>query len=102
MYWRIWVSTCLKMNKKATGLGYLFLVLIILAIITFGSFKLLGVFYFDGVIECFEDIAKDYCEEKNLEFVEYSGIEFICMEDNREAREFLYTKEERKECNKIK
>ncbi len=94
------------MNKKAqiTPIIFVMIILILVVIVTVIHFKADS--KIKKNIDCFEEIAIEHCESKELEYSRSSydfGYRFICREDARERNSgkiYKFFKEEVERCIK--
>ena len=92
------------MNKKGGILALIGLIIMLLLVIGGVGFALIQFAFFNINIECYEKIAKDYCEDNDLYFSRVSLNFFECVEDERAVGNdyrFKYTPEEKKSCKLV-
>jgi len=89
-----------QMNKKGQGTWF-FISVGIFFLIVFGFFIIDFVDYiinYSKEIECFQNIAEEYCQERGYKFYETDFKEFRCIENREVIGEFGFTEQERETC----
>lgn len=92
-------------DKIMGGIIFTLFVLVICFIFVFIGWGIFSEVSMDK--NCLKEIGGDYCEEKNMIFnnriwLDFSGWEFSCYEDERSVDEmvFRFTEEEMEGCKK--